>query len=135
MFGVFARFERVDDGAGVVALEPAISRHGTAAGAVGAGVHHDHAVAGSQQEFRLAQDSDAVVGDTVEEEDPIPIGNFRADFPAQEKRSIGSPNLEIFAGCPNDEEGGLGLANQVGGELAANGMEKRRAGKPSAYSR
>src|SRR5205807_937703 len=118
--------ERVDDGAGVGALEPAISRHGTAAGAVGAGVHHDHAVAGSQQEFRMAQDSDAVVGDTVEEEDPIPIGNFRADFPAQEKRSIGSPNLE---------EGGLGLANQVGGELAANGMEKRRAGKPSAYSR
>src|SRR5207253_1241029 len=50
-------------------------------------------------------------------------------------RSIRSLNLEIFAGCPRDEEGGLGLANQVGGELAANGMEKRRAGEPSGYSR
>jgi len=93
------------------------------------------AVAGSQQEFRLAQDSDAVVGDAVEEEDPISIGNFRPDFPAEEKRSIRSANLEIFVGCPRDEEGGLGLANQVGSELAANGMEKRRTGKPSGYSR
>jgi hypothetical protein len=53
----------VDDGAGVVAFEPAVGGDGAAAGAVGAGVHHDNAVAGAQQEFGLTDESDAVVGD------------------------------------------------------------------------
>ena len=135
MFGVSVRFESVDDGASVIAFEPAVGGDGTAAGAVGAGVHHDNAVSGAQQEFRLTDDSHAVVRDAVEEEDPIPIGIFRADFPATEKHSIRSANLEILAACPSDGERGICFADEVRSQLAANGMEERRAGEPTGHSR
>jgi hypothetical protein len=127
--------QRVDDGAGVVALEPAIGGDGAAAGAVRSGVHHDDAVTGSQQKLRLTHDSDAVVGDAVEEEDPTAVGIFRTDFPAAEKRSIRGANVEILAGCPGDGEGGVGFANEAGSQLATNGMEEGRAGEPTRHGR
>jgi hypothetical protein len=44
---------------------------------VGTGVHHNDAVAGAEEEFGLADDADAVVGDAVEEEYPVAVGtNF-----------------------------------------------------------
>ncbi len=131
----FGADQFVDDGAGVVALEPAVGGDRADAGAVSAGVHHDDAVAGAQQEFRLTNDSDAVVRYTVEEEDPIPIGIFRTDFPTLEKRSVRCAHVEILAGCPRDGEGGVGFTDEIGRELAADGMEKCRAGEPSGHGR
>src|SRR5260370_19841479 len=71
----------------------------------------------------------------MEEEDPAAVGVFRADFPATERGSIRCANVEILAGCPGDGEGSVGLTDQTGSQVAANGMEERRAGKPSGHSR
>jgi hypothetical protein len=60
----------------------------------------------------------------VEEEDPISIGIFRADFPAAEKRAVLCVNVEILAGCAGDGKGGVGFANEVGSQLAANRVEE-----------
>jgi hypothetical protein len=127
--------QRVDDGAGVVAFEPAVGGDGAAAGAVGAGIHHDEAVAGAEQELRVADDADAVVGDAVEEEDPIAVGILRADFPATENCSIGSTNVEILAGGTGDRQGNVGFVDEVGSQLAADGMKECGAGEPSGYRR
>src|SRR5713226_3807258 len=127
--------KRVDDGAGVIALEPAIGGDGAPACAVGASVHHDHAVTGAQQKFRLTNDTHAVVGNAVEEEDPVAIGVFRADFPAAEKRSIRRTYVKILASRPSDGEGNVGFADQIRREFAANGMEESRPGKPPGNSR
>jgi len=123
----------VDDGAGVAAFEPAIGGDGATAGPVGAGVHHDNTVPGAQQKFRLADDSDAVVGDAVEKEDPAPVGFFRSDFPTPEERAIRRANVEVLAGCASEGEGSAGFADEIGRQFAANGMEKRRSGEPSGY--
>jgi len=129
------RNQRVDDGAGVVAFEPAVGGDGAAAGAMGAGVHHNDAVAGAQQEFRLTDDSDAIVGDAVEDENPAAIGILRPDFPATEKRSIGSLHVEVLAGCADGGEARVGFADEIGREFAANGVEEGRGGEPSGNSR
>ena len=136
--GVAADFgpdQFVDDGAGVDAFEPAVGGGGAAAGAVGAGVHHDDAIAGAQQEFGLTDDADAVVSDSVEEEYPAAVGIFRADFPTTERRSIRCLHVEIFTAAAGDCEGGVGFAEEVGRQLAADGVEERRAGEPAADSR
>ncbi len=77
--------QRVEDGLGVVAFEPAVGGELAFAGAVGAGVHHDDAVAGAEEKFGLGDDADAVVGDAVEEEDPVAVGMIGADDPAAER--------------------------------------------------
>ena len=132
---MFGREQRVDDGAGVVAFEPTVGGDGAAAGAVAAGVHHDDAVAGGQQKFRLADDADAVVCLAVEEEDPVPVWIFGADFPAVEQHSIRRADVEILAGRPTEGEGSIGFADEVGRKFAADRMEERRAGEPSGHSR
>src|SRR5437762_3360881 len=83
----------------------------------------------------MTSDSYAVVSDPVEEQDPVAIGIFRADLPAPEKRSILCGHVEILAACPGDGEGSVGFADEVRSQLAANGMEERRAGEPSGHSR
>src|SRR5437016_3983632 len=83
----------------------------------------------------MASDSYAVVSDPVEEQDPVAIGIFRADLPTSEKRSILCGHVEILAACPGDGEGSVGFADEVRSQLAANGMEERRAGQPSGHSR
>src|SRR5260370_10325008 len=127
--------QRVEDGGGGVALAQAIGWGGTAAGAVGSGVHHDDGVTGAQEEFRLTNDSDAVVGDAVEENDPTAVGVFRTDFPTSEKRSVLCANVEILARRSGEGEGGVGFANEVGSQHAANGMEERWGGEPSRHGR
>src|SRR5713101_9409343 len=129
------REQSIDDGAGVVAFEPAVGGNGAAAGTVGAGVHHDYAVAGPQQEFRLADYAHAVVRDSMEGEDPAPIGIFRAHFPAAEKGSVRGAHIEILARPAGDGEGGVGFANEVGSQLAANRMKEGRSGEPSSNGR
>src|SRR2546421_2539080 len=83
----------------------------------------------------MTSDSYAVVSDPVEEQDPVAIGIFRADLPTSEKRSILCGHVEILAACPGDGEGSVGFADEVRSQLAANGMEERRAGQPSGHSR
>src|SRR6266436_2457904 len=129
------REQSIDDGAGVVAFEPAIGGDGSAAGTVGAGVHHDHAVAGAQEEFRLADYAHAVVRDAMEDEDPAPIGIFRADFPAAEQGSVRGAHIEILAGRAGGGKGGVGFAKEIGSQLATKWMKEGRSGKPSSDSR
>src|SRR6266478_7283649 len=83
----------------------------------------------------MTNDSYAIVSDPVEEQDPVAVGVFRADLPTSEKHSILCANLEIFAACPGSSEGGIGFADEVRSQLAANGVEERRAGEPSGHSR
>jgi hypothetical protein len=104
----------VNDGFGVVAFEPAVGADLAFACTVGAGVHHDHAVAGAEQEFGLADDADAVVGDAVEEEGPVAVGMVGTDDPAAERYAVGSANVEVFAVAAAVSEGGVGFADQVG---------------------
>src|SRR5216683_4204901 len=130
---MFRREQRIDDGAGVVAFEPAVSGDGAAAGSVGTSVHYDDAVACAQQKFRLADDADAVVGLAVEEEDPVPVWIFGADFPAVEQHSIRRADVEILAGRPTEGEGSIGFADEVGRKFAADGMQEGGAGEPSGY--
>jgi hypothetical protein len=42
-------------------------------------------------------------------------------------------HVEILARRSGDGEGGVGFANEVWSQLAANGVEERWAGEPSAY--
>ena len=120
----------VDDDAGVVTLEPAVSGDGAFAGAVGAGVHHNDAVAGAQKEFRLANGPHTVVGLAVKEQDPKAVGILGADFPAAEERAIWCADVEVFAGGPGGGEGRVGFADQIRGEFAANGVDQGGAGQP-----
>jgi len=98
-----------------------------------AGVHHDDAVAGAQQEFRLTDDSNAVVGDAVEDENPVAIGIFRADFPAAEKRSIGSLHVEVLASSAGGGEARVGsrMRSGVSSREWGGGTREQR---PSGYS-
>src|SRR5437667_1126117 len=98
------REQGIDDGASVVAFEPTVGGDGSAAGAVGAGVHHDHTVASAQQEFRLANNSNAIVGNAMKKENPVPVGIFRTNFPATEQRSIGCADVEVLARRTGDCE-------------------------------
>ena len=131
IFVAFGSEEGVDDGARVIAFEPAVGGDRAAASAVGAGVHHDDAVAGAQQKFRLTDDSDAIVGDAVEDEDPVAVGILGADFPSTKRRSIRGFHVEVFAGCAGGGEGGVGFADKIGRQLAADGMKEGRSSEPS----
>lgn len=93
------------------------------------------AVATAKEEFRLADDTDAVVGNAVEEQDPRAIGLGRSDFPAAQENAVGSTNVEVLPEGMRDGEGGAGFANQVGSQLAANGMEESRGDEPAGHSR
>jgi hypothetical protein len=42
-------------------------------------------------------------------------------------------HVEILARRSGDGEGGVGFADKIWCELAANGVEERWAGEPSAY--
>ena len=90
-------FQRIDDGARVVAFEPAVGGHRAFAGAVSAGVHHHHAVARQQQDAGVFEDSHAIVGDAVKKEHPIAVGLCGTHFPAAQKDAIGGAHVEVFA--------------------------------------
>jgi hypothetical protein len=127
--------ELVDDGAGVVAFEPAVGGDGTFAGAVGTGVHHDHTVARAEQEFRLADDADAVVGHAVEKQHPRAVGLGRSDLPAAEKHAVRGANVKVLALRGSDGEGGIGFADEIGGEFSADGMKEPGRDQPTSDRR
>jgi len=101
------------------------------AGAVGTGVHHHHAIACAEEKFGLGDDADAVVGDAVEEEDPVAVGEVGADFPAVEHDAVGGADVEVCAVAAGVGEGGVGFADEVGSKFAADGVEEARSDQPA----
>ena len=71
MSWMLGRFQCVDDGARIVAFEPAVSGHRAVARAVSAGVHHHHVVAGGQQYESVFEHAHAIVGDAVKKQNPV----------------------------------------------------------------
>ena len=66
-------FQRIDDCARIVALQPAIRRHRAFTFAVSASVHHHDAVSGMQQHARMFQNAEPVVTDTMKQQHPVPV--------------------------------------------------------------
>jgi len=98
---------------------------------VGASVHHDDTVSGAKKDFRLADGANAIVRDAVKEKDPAAIGVRRTDEPAAEGEAVGSLDREVLALGMGDCEGGVGFANEIGSEFAAERMEIGRADEPA----
>jgi hypothetical protein len=92
--------------------------------------YHNDAVTGKQKKFGLADNSNTIVSDAVEEEDPAAVGILRADLPTLEERSIGCADIEVGAGSSGDSERGVSFAEEVGGQLAADGVKESGAGEP-----
>src|SRR6266851_1455804 len=113
--------QSVDDGMGVVAFEPAVGGHGAIAGAMSAGVHQDDAVTGAKKKFGLADDSDAVIGHSVEEKDPAAVRIRRPNKPATEYGAVGSTDVEVYALRAGLCEGGVAFPDEVRRESAAHG--------------
>jgi len=129
--GMFRGDERVEDGARVVAFEPAVGGHGASTFAVGAGVHQYDIVTGTEEEQRVFEDADAIVGDAVKNKNPRAVGLRSAHLPAAKKNAIGSGHGEGFAKRADLCEGGVGLLDEVGGERASNGMKEGWSDKPA----
>ncbi len=115
MPGFFGSFERVNDGAGVSALEPAVGGDVATAVAVGTRVHHDYRIAVLEEGFGLADDADAIVGNSVKEQHPGAVGIFRAHFPAAQDGAVGSFDDEIVAFAVRVLEAFVGVADKVRG--------------------
>jgi hypothetical protein len=63
---------------------------------LGTQVHHHDAVAVAEQKFGVADDSSAVVGDAVEEQNPITRRRRRTNFPSPQLDAVFCSNGEIF---------------------------------------
>jgi hypothetical protein len=98
---------------------------------VSAGVHHDDAVTGAKKKFGLADNADAIIGDAVEKENPTAVGMLGPDHPAAEENAVGSADVKVLAMATGDGERGVGFADQVRGELPANGMKKTGRDEPA----
>src|SRR5579863_5509478 len=93
--------QRVDDDRRIVALQPAKSRHVSAALAVGASIHHHGAIAMTEQEGSLSNHSCPIVRYTVKEEYPIAIGEGRADLPSTQRDAVRGTYRKIFSDRSN----------------------------------
>jgi hypothetical protein len=98
---------------------------------VGAGVHHDDTVAGTEQKFGLGYDADAVVRYAVEEEYPVGVRMVGADEPASQEDAVGGADVEVFAMAAAVGEARVGFADEVRGELTADGVEEIRGDEPA----
>jgi hypothetical protein len=99
---------------------------------VGAGVHQDDAVAGAEEKFGLGYNAYAVVGYAVEEEDPTAVGVVGAYDPAFQEDAVGGADVEVFAVASAVGKGGIGFADEVGGEFSADGMEEVGGDEPAS---
>jgi hypothetical protein len=70
----------------------------------------------------------------VEGEHPDAVRIRRANFPTAKEGAIGRANIEIFPVAASMDKRGVGLANQIGSERAANWVKKSRSGKPAGNS-
>jgi hypothetical protein len=98
---------------------------------VTAGVHHDDAVAGSEKEFGLADYADAVVGDAMEEQDPIAVGMIGANNPASQETAVACLDVEIFSMPAGMRERGVSFADEVLGKLPTNGVKESWRDEPA----
>ncbi|HEY6388380.1 MAG TPA: hypothetical protein VIX91_22095, partial [Candidatus Acidoferrum sp.] len=98
---------------------------------VGAGVHHDDAVAGAEEKFGLADYANAVVGDAVEEKNPTAVGTLGLDFPAAKEDSVRRPDVEIFAVPASVGKRGVRFADEVLGKLSPDWVKESRGDKPT----
>jgi hypothetical protein len=89
-----------------------------------AGVHHNDAVTSPEEKFGLTSYSDAVIGDAMEEKNPASVGMLRAHDPASKEDPVRSANVESFAVAAGIGERGVGFADEVWGEFAADGVKK-----------
>lgn len=130
------RIQEVEPLVDVIALEQAVSGERAVAGAVGAGVWHEDVVAVSEQELGIAGHADAVVAETVEEDDGISIGLARMDEPGAEGDGVGSGDgyggeigVEGVGGIGHRrffflcERSASGVQNSVGEPNAGDGAE------------
>jgi len=127
--------ESVDDRARVLAFEPSVGGRGAFARAVGPRVHHHHAVARTQQEFRLTGNADAVVRHAMKQQHPRAVGIRRRDLPAAQQHAVGRAHVERLAVRVGDREGSIGFANQVGCKLAPDGVQIRGRDQPPGHRR
>src|SRR5215475_12447348 len=116
MVWLFGKLECVDDGTCVFAFEPAVGGDGTAAIAMIARIHHHDAVPVLQKEFGLADNADAVVGDSMKQQDPGAVWICGTDFPATQKNAIRGANGEVFAVAFGMREAGVGFSYEIRGE-------------------
>jgi hypothetical protein len=98
---------------------------------VGAGVHHDDAVTGAEEKFRLADYADAIIGDAVKKEDPTSVGMLRTDDPTSKENAVRGADIEVFAVAAGKGERGVGFADEVGGKFAANRMKEAGGDEPA----
>ncbi len=133
--GMLGSDEGVEDGAGVLAFEPAVGGDGSIALAVGAGIHEDDGVACVQQDLGLIDHADAVIGDAVKRENPVAVGVSGANFPSAQSDAIASGDCEVFEVGAGRLETQIGLMDQVGSEQAALRMKKCGSEKPSTNCR
>ncbi len=127
--------QSVDDGARIVAFEPAVRGDGALARAVGADVHHNDAVAGEEKDAGVFENAHAVIRNAVENQCPIAVGVRGTDFPSSKQDAVRCANVKILAMSVDLTERGISFEDEIGSELPADGMEKRGSEEPSAHSR
>src|SRR5215813_3919121 len=131
MLRFFRSLQRIDNSAGVLALKPAVCGDFSAAFAVAPRVHHYDVVTILQEKFRLTDNADAIIGNTVKEHDPRAIWIFCAHFPAPENSAIRRANCEIFATAVRVLKAFVRFADQIRRKRTLHGMEKHRPSKPA----
>ncbi len=100
---------------------------------MGAGVHHDDAVAGKEQDARVFENAHAIIRHAVKDQYPIAVGVRGTHFPSSKEDVVRCANIVFFVTRANLRESGIGLPDEVGCELPADRMEKRGPEKPSAH--
>jgi len=132
----FAREKCVIDRARIIPLEPAEGSHRTAAFAVRAGIHHDHAVSVSKKQFGVAECAEAVVRDAVKQDNPVAIRVCWPDFPAAQQDIIGCVHIKVFhsrAGAIEASGNACGVGcSQRASPRMQDGCSDRGAGKSGA---
>jgi hypothetical protein len=72
----------------------------------------------------LANYTDAVIGDPVEEKNPASVGMLRAHDPTAEQDAVRVADVEVFAVAAGIGERRVGFADEVWSEFAADGVKK-----------
>src|SRR6266571_3337979 len=79
----------------------------------------------------MADDADAVVGHAMKEQHPGAIGIRGSDLPAAEEDAVRGTDIEVLAVGVRQGERGIGFANEIGRQFAADRMKVRRRDQPA----
>jgi hypothetical protein len=94
---LFDRIELVDNTVRVIPFLPAVRAERPSAPAMRAGVHHDHAIAITQEKLSVSECARPIVGHPMELHHPIAVGMGRPDFPPFEPHTVGSEDTEVLS--------------------------------------